>query len=83
MVQSDLCSYSDAYIAVKGTIRVEVADKREKKWDFVLKNNAPFISCTSRINIVLIDNTDDSEVFMAMYNLIEYNKNHSKTPDSL
>ena len=37
MVQSDLCSYSDAYIAVKGTIRVEVADKREKKWGLCFK----------------------------------------------
>ena len=37
MVQSDLCNYSDAYIAVKGTIRVEVADKREKKWGLCFK----------------------------------------------
>ena len=51
--------------------------------DFVLKNNAPFISCISKINGVLIKNAEDLDVVMPMYNLLEYSKNYSKTSDSL
>ena len=51
--------------------------------DFVLKNNAPFISCISKINGVLIENTEGLDVVMPMYNLLEYNKNYSKTYGSL
>ena len=47
------------------------------------KNNAPFISCISKINKTIIDNTEDLDVVMLMYNLIEYSKNYSKTPRSL
>ena len=47
------------------------------------KNSAPFISSVSKINIVLIDNVEDLDVVMAMYNLTEYIKNYSKTTGSL
>ena len=47
------------------------------------RNNAPFISCISKINGVLIDNAEDLDVVMPVYNLIEYNKNYSKTSGSL
>ena len=53
MLRSDLCNYSEAYIVVKGTITVERAN-RDRNRDFVLKNNAPFISCISKINGTLI-----------------------------
>ena len=43
------------------------------------KNNAPFISCISKINNTLIDNAKDLDFVMPMYNLIEYSKKHSKT----
>ena len=39
------------------------------------KNSAPFISCVSKINIILIDNVENVDVVMPMYNLIEYSKN--------
>ena len=48
----------------------------EKK--FVFKNNAPFINCISKINGVKIDNAEDLDVAMPMYNLLEYNKNYKK-----
>ena len=41
----------------------------------VFKNNAPFISCISKINGVKIDNAEDLDVVMPMYNLLEYSKN--------
>ena len=50
---------------------------------FVLKNNAPFISCISKINGVKIDNAEDLDVVMPMYNLLKYSKNYKKTTGSL
>ena len=38
------------------------------------KNNAPFIKCISKINGTKIDNADDLDVVMSMYNLLEYSK---------
>ena len=49
----------------------------------ILKNNAPFISCISKINGVLIENAEDLDIAMPMYNLLEYSKNYSKTSASL
>ena len=40
-----------------------------KKWFF--KNNASFINCISKINGVKIDNTEDLDVVMPMYNLVK------------
>ena len=70
MLRSDLCGFSDAYIVVKGTITLEVdydANKRNKNLAF--KNHVPFINCISKINGVQIDNADDLDVVMPMYNL--------------
>ena len=47
------------------------------------KNNAPFINCISKINGVKIDNAEDLDVVMSMYNLLEYSKNYKKTTGSL
>ena len=38
------------------------------------KNNASLTNCTSKINNVLIDNAEDLDVVMPMYNLLEYSK---------
>ena len=46
------------------------------------KNNSPFANCISKINGVLIDNTEDLDVLMPMYNLLEYSKNYRKTTGS-
>ena len=37
----------------------------------VFKNNAPFINCISKINGVRIDNAENLDIVMPMYNLIE------------
>ena len=47
------------------------------------KNNASFITCISKINGVKIDNAEDLDVVMPMYNLLEYSKNYRKTTESL
>ena len=49
----------------------------------VFKNNAPFISCISKINGVKIDNAEDLDVVVPMYNLLEYSKNYRKTAGNL
>ena len=53
----------------------------EKK--LVFKNNAPFINCVSKINGVKIDNVEDLDLVMPMYNLLECSKNYRKTTGSL
>ena len=49
----------------------------------VFKNDAPFINCISKINGVKIDNAEDLDFVMPMYNLLEYSKNYRKTTGSL
>ena len=51
--------------------------------DFVLKSNALFLSCISKINGVLLENAEDLHVVMPIYSLLEYSKNYSKTSGSL
>ena len=83
MLRSDLCDYSDAYIVVKGTITVLRPNAAKKNKAVAFKNNAPFINCISKINGVKIDNAEDLDVVMPMYNLLEYSKNYKKTTGSL
>ena len=80
MLRSDLCDYADAYILVNGTITVAGNHPRDRQnKPVILKNNAPFISCITKINNVLIENAEDLDVVMPMYNLLEHSKNYRKT----
>ena len=51
----------------------------KKNRPLILKNNAPFISCITRINGKLIEDADDLDIVMPMHNLLEYSKNYRKT----
>ena len=53
------------------------------KRSWFLKNNAAFINGTSKSNGVKIDNAEDLDVVMPMYNLLEYSKSYRKTTGSL
>ena len=82
MPRLDTCNYSDAYIAVKGTITIEGANDRGKhNRSLILKNNAPFISCISKINGTW--QCRRFRCYNAYYNLIEYSKNYSNTSVTL
>ena len=90
MLRSNLFDYADTYILVRGTITItgagnddaaRQADERNK--GVILKNCAPFTKCISRINNTEIDNVQDIDIVMPMYNLIEYRDNYSKTSGSL
>ena len=84
MLRSDLCDFSDAYIAVKGDITLEGDNNaNERNKNLAFKNNAPFINCITIINGVKIDNAEDLDVVIPMYNLLEYSKNYKKTIGSL
>ena len=76
MLRPDLCDFSDAYIDVKGivTVRANERDRDKMNRQVILKNNAPFISCFSKINGVLVENAEDLHIVMSMYNLLEYSK---------
>ena len=69
---------------MKGRINVigtENATTRNKNLTF--KNNASFRSCISKINNTLIENAEDLDIVMLMYNLLEYSNNFSMTSGSL
>ena len=82
MLRSDLCDFSDAHIVVKGTITVTDPNDVNDDKQLALKNNAPFTSCISKINNTLINNAEDLDIVMPMYNLLEYSKNFRKTTGS-
>ena len=84
ILRSDLCDYSGAYIFVKCTVTVEgnnVTKTRNKK--LIFKNNTPCRSCISKTNNTFIDNAEDFNIVMSMYNLLKYSENHSITSGSL
>ena len=91
MLRSSLCDYShdDAYILVKGTATVNgVVNGAEneilrRNRPLILKNNAPFVSCMTKTNNEFIEDADDLDIVMPMYNLLEYSKSYRKTIGSL
>ena len=84
MLRSDLCDYADVYILVNGTILVTGLNLRYRQnRPLILKNNAPFVSCITRVNGELIEDADDLDIVMPLYNLLEYSKNYRKTIGSL
>ena len=90
LLRSNLCNYADAYTLVKGTITItgagadadaRQADERDKS--VIFKNCAPFTKRISRINGTDINNAQDIDIVMPIYNLIDYSDNYLKTTGSL
>ena len=84
MLRTDLYDYSDAYVWVKGTITVTDPNNNanfDRRLRF--RNNAAFISCISKIKGELVENAEDLDIVIPMYNLLEYSKNYEKTSGSL
>ena len=84
MLRSSSCDYSNAYILVKGTITAirTVAQGQPNNGanrKVIFKKCASFTNYISRINNTQVDDAHDIDVVMAMYNLIEYSDNYSKT----
>ena len=75
MLKSSLCDYSDAYILVKETITVNNtaaadADANNPNKKVIFKNWAPFTNCISEINNTQLDNEEDLDTVMPMYNIV-------------
>ena len=84
MLISDLCDYSEGYIAVKETITTEgTNDANKKKQQLIFKNNASIRSCISKINNSFIGSAEDLDIIMPMYFLQEYSDNYSMISGSL
>ena len=90
MLKSSLCDNSDACILVSGTMLVAGAgaddaviatDRNNKK--VIFKNCASFTDSITKINNTQVDNAKDLDVVIAMYNIIEYSSNYSKTSRTL
>ena len=67
----DLCDYSDADIIVKEKIdlRVDVGKEIYKaQKDFAFENSTPFESSISKINNKLINDSENIDIVILMYN---------------
>ena len=88
MIRSNLYDASDVYIHVKATIIVlnpaaasAPVDNTNKK--AIFKNRSPFTNCLSEINNTQMDNGQEIDVVMPMYNVIEYTDGYSKISGNL
>ena len=79
ILKSNLCYYKDAYILVRGNSIVAAAPATQ----VACKNCAPFTKCIAKIYETTIDDAEDLDLLMSMYNLIECSSNYSETTGSL
>ena len=83
-LRNDLCDFNDAYIVVTGktTATNPANDYNVYNRKVSLKSSAPFFNCTLKINSQLIEDPQDLDIAMPMYNLLYYSKNSRKTTGS-
>ena len=75
VLKSNLCNYNDAYILVRGDVTVTAAGVTQ----VAFKNCAPFTKCIRTIDGTTIDDAEDLNLVLPMYNLTEYSSNYSET----
>ena len=80
VIKSNLCDYSDAYILVTGDITSTSNDADTR---VAFKNCPPFTKCITHINDEHVDDANNLDIIMPMYNLIEYSDNYSDTSGGL
>ena len=84
MLRSDLCNYCEDYIFVKETTDLGVTgNNNATEKGVVLENNALLRSRISKISSAFINNAEDLDILMIIYNLLEYSDIYSMTPGSL
>ena len=79
ILKSNLCDDNDAYILVKGDITIAAAPAKQVGF----KNCSQFTKCITKIDGTTLDDAEDLDLVMSMYNLIEYSSNYSETKASL
>ena len=67
VLKSNLCDYNDAFILVRGDVTVAAAPTTQVSF----KNCAPFTESITKIDGTTIDDAEDLDLVMPMYNLIE------------
>ena len=84
MLRPDLCDYSDAYIVVKGRINVTGTNNANRgNKSLIFKNNSLFKSCISKINNTFINNAEDLDIVILIYNLLQFSDNYFMKSGSL
>ena len=68
VLKSNLCDYSDAYILVSGDITI-IGDN---ELGVAFKNCAPFTICITDIDGMTIDDAENLDLVMQIYDSIEY-----------
>ena len=85
-LRNDLRDFNDAYIVETGKATATAPDPNDDNINYdrtiALKNSAPFFNCVLKINNQLIEDAQDLDIVMPMYNLLHYSKNFRKTTGS-
>ena len=84
-LRNDLCDSNDAYVVATGKITATNPGNDNNVYNrkVSLKKSAPFFNCTLKINSQLIEDAQDLDVVMPIYNLLYYSKNFRKAVGSL
>ena len=79
VLKLNLCDCNNGYILVKSNINVIAASTTQVS----IKHRAPLTKCIKKIDETTLDDAEDLDLVMLMYNLTEYSSNYSKTTRSL
>ena len=80
IVRPFLCDYSDDYILVTSNIKVKNGNDATR---VAIKNCHPFTRATFKLNNEQVDNADNIDLTMNLYNMLEYSDNYVDTTGSL
>ena len=80
----DLCDFNDAYIVVTGTITPTNHRNDDDVYNrkVSLRNFVPFFNCILKINSQLIEDPQDLDIVMPVYDILYYSKNFRKATGS-
>ena len=83
-MRDDLCDFNDAYIVVTGKITATNPgiNRNDYNRKVSLKNSAPFFNYILKINNQLIEDAQDLDIVMPMFNLLYCSKIFRKTTGS-
>ena len=79
VLKFELCDCNDAYILVTGDIAVIAHQATHEAFT----NCAPFLKCIIKIDETTINDTENLDLVMPMYNLAEYSSIYSEATGSL
>ena len=79
VIKFNFCDYNDAYILVRSNITII----GHAVTQVAFKNCALFTKCMLKIDGTTVNDGEDLDLVMSIYNLFEYSSNFSDTPGSL